>query len=112
MQVRYQVGNVQVEVEGKDVKDAFAQLATAVEVFGQQHCGACSSEAVVPVVRTKDGNTYYEMRCKECGATLAFGQKREGGALFPRRRDKDNEYLPNYGWVKYSRQQSDDGTPF
>lgn len=113
MQVRYQVGNVGVEVEAKDTKDAFSQLAGAVEIFGNQHCGACNSDAVVPAVRQRDGNTYYEMRCTQCGAALAFGQKRDGGALFPRRRDKNDEYLPNYGWVKFQRQaQTDDTTPF
>jgi hypothetical protein len=106
MQVQYKIGNAVVEVEGKDVKDVFGQLSGAVEVFGNANCGCCRSTAVVPNVRENQGNTYYEMRCTQCGATLGFGQRKADGALYPRRKDKNGEYLENGGWVKFSRRDT------
>lgn len=94
-------GPVQISVEG-DAKSCFSELAAAAEVFGQSSCGACGSEAVVPVVREVDGNTYYEMRCNSCGCTLGFGQRKVGGALFPRRK-KDEQWLPNRGWTDHRK---------
>lgn len=115
MKIRYQLSNVQIEVEGKDVKDVFAQVASSVEVFGQQRCGCCNCDVVVPVVRENQGNTYYEMRCVNCGATLAFGQRKQDGHLYPRRRDKDGNYLDNGGWLKWAKAnelRAADDSPF
>ena len=112
MKIRYRLANADVEVDGKDVKDAFAQLGGAVEVFSNNTCGACKCPDVVPSVREVQGNTYYEMRCTSCGATLSFGQKKADGSLFPKRRDKDGNYLEHYGWVKFQKQQRVDEQPF
>ncbi len=106
MKVRYEVENVQIEVEGKDSKDVFTQLAASVEVFSHTTCGNCGSKHTVPVVRDMQGNTYHEMRCRACGACLAFGQKRADGSLFPKRKDKDGQWLDNNGWVKFRRQEA------
>lgn len=106
MKVQYKVGNSTVEVDGRDVKDVFSQLSGAVEVFGHAKCGACGSTAVVPSVREVQGNTYYEMRCTQCGATLGFGQRKADGQLYPKRKDKDGNYLDNGGWVKFSKRSS------
>lgn len=103
MKVRYQINSVQIEVDGKDTKDCFAQLAASVEVFGQQKCGCCGCDVVVPVVRDNQGNTYYEMRCTNCGASLGFGQRKQDGHLYPKRRDKDGGYLDNGGWLKWAQ---------
>jgi len=100
MKARMVFGSVQIEAEG-DTKSCFAELASAAEVFGQSTCGACGSELVAPVMREVDGNTYYEMRCQSCGSTLAFGQRKQGGALFPRRKDKNDTWLPHRGWVDH-----------
>ena len=54
------------------------------------------------VVRNVDGNDYYELRCNDCGAVLAFGQHKKGGTLFPKRKDDEGNYLPNKGWHKWS----------
>lgn len=104
MKVNYNLRNCSLEVDGKDVKEAFAQLSAAVEVFSQNQCGACGNTEVVPSVRENAGNTYYEMRCNGCHATLSFGQRRQDGALYPRRKNtKTGEWLPNFGWTKYER---------
>lgn len=111
MKVQYRVGNAVVEVDGKDVKDVFSQLSGAVEVFGNAGCGACGGTTVVPNVREVQGNTYYEMRCTQCGASLAFGQRKADGALYPKRKDKDGQWLDNGGWVKFRKRETED-TPF
>jgi hypothetical protein len=106
MKVTYKSDKVNIEVDGKDTKDCFSQLAGAVEVFGSSTCGACDSHNTVPVVRENQGNTYYEIRCQDCGASLAFGQRRQDGALFPRKKDKDGNYLNANGWTKFRRADS------
>jgi hypothetical protein len=106
-------GRVEIEVEGKDTKDSFSQIALASEVFGQSVCGACDSSRTVPSVRERDGNTFYEMKCQDCGATLAFGQKKQDGSLFPKRKGKDGSYLEGNGWMKWkAHQQEREVEPF
>jgi len=98
MKAKMDFGNIVIEAEG-DAKEVFTDLAKASEVFGQSTCGACNSANVTPVVREVDGNTYYEMRCNQCYHRLAFGQRRQDGALFPRRKDKEGNWLDNNGWT-------------
>jgi hypothetical protein len=94
------LGSVTITAEG-DAKECFTELASAAEVFGQASCGSCGSELVVPVVREVDGNTYYEMRCQSCGCTLGFGQRKIDGKLYPRRKSKEGDWLPNRGWADH-----------
>lgn len=112
MKVQYKVGNAVLEVEGKDVKDVFTQLNSAVEVFGNSTCGACRSSSVVPMVREHQGNTYFEMKCTQCGSALSFGQRKADGQLYPKRKDKEGEYLEANGWVKFSKRQAVDDVAF
>jgi len=102
MRAKMRFGEIEIEAEG-DTKSVFGELASAAEVFGNSICGQCGSGNVVPVVREVDGNTYYEMRCTSCGCTLGFGQRKVGGALFPRRK-KDENWLPNRGWVNHRKE--------
>jgi hypothetical protein len=106
MKIRHKSDRLEIEVEGSDVKDCFTELAAAVEVFSNSVCGACDSPNTVPAVRDRDGNIYHEMACKDCGATLGFGQTRVGNKLFPRRKGKDGSYLPGNGWQKWQGKQS------
>ena len=53
------------------------------------------------MVRSVEGNDYYELRCGNCGGILSFGQHKKGGTLFPKRKDDNNNYLPNKGWHKW-----------
>lgn len=100
-----------VEVEGKDNKDVFAQLALFQEVYEHRVCGACESSRIRFSVREVQGNTYYELVCMDCGARLSFGQKKADGSLFPKRKDKEGNWLPNGGWVKWQPKEQDD-SPF
>lgn len=99
-------GGVTISAEG-DVKDVFTELAGAAEVFGNHICGSCGSDHTSPVVRDVDGNTYYEMRCSNCGSTLGFGQRKSDGALYPRRKDKNGNWIDNRGWQKFSRKTAE-----
>lgn len=100
MKVVWAISKGSIEVEGADSKECFSELAGAVEVFQMcSTCGSCGSTETWPVVRDNKGVTFYEMRCG-CGCSLALGQRKSDGALFPRR-TKDGDYLPNGGWQRW-----------
>jgi hypothetical protein len=102
MKVIKTVGNLSVEIQSETQREIFKELASFEEVFGEKSCGKCSSENLKCVVRENDGNEYYELRCSDCGARLSFGSHKKGGGLFPRRKDGDNNYLPDKGWQKWN----------
>jgi len=102
MKLTYQVNNkLTFELEGDGQKEIFKELSAIQEIFSEESCGLCKSTNLKYVVRNVDGNDYYELRCADCGAILAFGQHKKGGTLFPRRKDDDGKWLPNRGWHKY-----------
>ena len=105
MKINYTTSNgrISVEVEGEDHKSLFENLATFQEVFDESKCGKCNSENLRFVTRKVDGNIYYELRCVDCGAKLAFGVHRDGNTLFPKRRDADGNWRGNNGWVKWNK---------
>ena len=103
MKIRYKTERIEVEVEGKDTKDCFTQLAGAVEVFGVSVCGGCDSTNTYPVTRENKGNHFFEQKCTDCGSSLSFGQRKIDGALYPRRRDADGNTIGTNGWSKWSR---------
>lgn len=90
-----------VEIEAAGQKEIFKAMSSVQEILGDTVCGACGSENVRFVVRRVDDNDYYELRCADCGAVLQFGQHKAGGTLFPKRKDKEGNWLPNRGWTKY-----------
>ena len=102
MKISHNIGRTTVELESDTVKDAFAQLSTFQEVFGEDKCGKCGSDNLRFVVRENDGNSYYEIRCQECGAKLSFGANKVGGGLFPRRKDAEGDWLSDRGWQKWN----------
>jgi hypothetical protein len=103
MKVKYTnpTGTFSVELDGDTQRDVFGNLAKFQEVF-ESSCGKCGSTNLKYVVRTVDDNEYYEIRCLDCGARLAFGCHKKGGGLFPVRKDKEGKWLPNRGWVKWN----------
>lgn len=106
--VRYPVGRIWLEVEAESVKEAIRDLSEFVEVFGESTCGACGSDQVQPRHRSAKGYDFYEIACLSCRATLSFGQTREGGRLFAKRRDQDGREIGQNGWYVYQPQQTDD----
>lgn len=101
--------NVIVTTEADKQTTLFEQLASLQEVFGQEKCGKCGCTNLQFSVREDaDENKYYELKCTnlQCRAVLAFGQRKKGGALFPRRKQSDDDgekkYLPDNGWMRYN----------
>ena len=102
MKLRYRVGDkLEFEIEASGQKEVFKELALIQEIFGEESCGMCDSSSIKFLVRSVEGNDYYELRCNGCGAILSFGQHKKGGTLFPKRKDDNNNYLPNKGWHKW-----------
>ena len=95
-------GRLAVEVDGSDIKVIFDELAGAQEVFGVSTCGACDSKNVHFQVRQVQGNTYRAVRCADCGCELNFGTRKADGQIYPRRKDKDGNWLENNGWTKWN----------
>ena len=98
-------GRVSVELDAETQRDAFQQLSDFQEIFDEVACGKCASENLRFVVRTVDDNQFYEIRCMDCGARLEFGSMKQGGRLFPRRKDKEGNWLPDKGWVKWNAEK-------
>jgi hypothetical protein len=103
MKINYQTKNrLNVEINVDSAKDAFKQLAEFQEVFDEASCGMCNNDDLQFIVRTVEGNDYYELKCKKCFAKLAYGQHKSGGSLFPKRKLPSGEYdKENQGWHKW-----------
>ena len=122
--VRITPTGVWIEVESESVVDAFKMAANYQEAFGETQCGSCQSKNLRYEHRQdKEQHDYYSVRCMECSCVLDLGQHKVGKTLFAKRKDKDNNWLPNKGWHKWERQQQqsapakaaqpdDDETPF
>jgi len=104
MKLNYKINDkLSVELESDGQKEIFKELAVLQEVFGENTCGMCSSTSIKFMSRNVDDNDYYELRCSDCGAILAFGQHKKGNTLFPKRKDDQGNYLPNKGWHKWQK---------
>ena len=104
MKVIYKAGDkLEFELDGAGQKEIFKELAVIEEIFSENTCGLCNKNNIRHIVRNVDDNNYYELRCNDCGAILAYGQHKKGGTLFPKRKDDDGNYLPNRGWHKWSK---------
>lgn len=102
------VGSVTIGVEADKMTDAFKDLSSLEEVFGISCCGKCGCEDLTHVVRKDtEENEYYELRCtnRDCRAKLSFGVHKKGGGIFPKRKDKDDKWLPDGGWMKWDAEK-------
>lgn len=118
MKARRRYGNIEVEVEGRDVKDVWRQLAAADECFGDMECAAkidgvvVSSSKINLKVRTLDsGDEYFEQVCvdhtpegyKLRGYKKSFGQHKKTPTLYPKNDGKDapeGSTIGLNGWYK------------
>lgn len=101
--------NLVIEFDFNDQKDLFGKMHMLQEILTENTCGKCGKHNIVFSVRTVDKYTYYELKCKDCGAVLQFGQTDDG--LYPRRYEMDGTkpklvdgkkvWLPNSGWIKF-----------
>lgn len=103
--------NLVLEIESRNQKDLFEELATAQEVFGQSKCEACGSTDVKFVVREVEDNKYYELQCQACRAKLAFGCHKKTPTLFPKRKGDDGKFVGKFGWVKWDGTKKTDESP-
>lgn len=103
MKLTYTTNNrrITAEFEADTQRELFAQISKFQEVFEEDKCGKCQGENLKFCVRTVDDNEYFELRCADCGAKLAFGSMKKGGGLFPKRKDGDS-WLPDGGWQKWN----------
>jgi hypothetical protein len=103
MKIRYTgpSGNLVFESEVANPKEAFEWLSTVQELFEETACGLCGQSHLAYEVREYDGNNYYKLVCRDCHATLDFGQRRDGTNLFIKRKDAEGNTLPNRGWYRY-----------
>lgn len=99
-------GRLAFEITGEKVKDVFREIAHVQEIFdAEQKCGICGSPDIRFLARQVEEYDFYELACMRdgCRARFAFGQNKKGGALFPKRKDEDGNWLPNGGWSKYEK---------
>lgn len=102
--VRYPVGKCWIEVEAQSVKEALQAVCEYAQVFGECQCGLCGSDKVMPCHRVAKGYEFYSMECLGCGAQLSFGQTKEGGRLFPKRKDQNGYEVGKHGWHQYQQE--------
>lgn len=95
MEVNYKslCGRMAVKFVANDNKDLFTQIAKFAEIYENNlNCGHCKSEKTRLSVRVVEDNSYFERVCNDCGYSMAFGQHKKGGTLFPKR--QWNKYIP------------------
>jgi hypothetical protein len=121
MQVSYTTadGSMTATFEGKTQADIWEQIAAFQEVFETRPVtidgAVIDGKNVQYRKRTVDGNDYYEKvyvgEDKNLrGYKLEYGSLKEPkGGLFPRRKDKDNNWLDNNGWNKWQGNKGGDG---
>lgn len=100
----------------KELFEKVAEVDTFAEVFGIQQCGCCKNKNIKFQVRLAEDKKkkgkyfkFYELLCSnfKCRAKFSFGQLQEGDRLFPKRKDENGEYLPNDGWVKFKKEETE-----
>lgn len=120
MKVELNVGKLTLTAEGATPKEIFRDLAQLQFVFEDSTCGKCGSSDLQYIVRTAEGNDFYELRCKKCWAKLTFGTSKEEKELYPKRlevekegknkgkaiRDADGKTIPRgtHGWTRFNKE--------
>ena len=109
MKIKYTTHNqrMTIEFEAGSHKAIWKQLASFEEVFEETTCQKCKSGNVRHILRKARKNDkeyeYYELRCADCGAKLAFGILDDGSDnLFPKRRNEEGGVKGEKGWVKWN----------
>ena len=116
MQVHLKLNDrVTAVAEASEMTEIFEQLAHLAEVFGnmtarkEKYNDGKSYNDVYPVVRTDDkDNKYYELHSRYTPMKKAFGCNKKGGGLFPKRKDKEGNYLPDNGWMIFNKETKEE----
>ena len=105
LKILYRSGPLEITVEGGNSKELFKALAAAEEVFAaDRQCGLCAGEDLRHRVRQTADYEFFELVCLSCSATLAYGQRKSDGQLFPRRKGEDGKPLEHAGWAKWNKE--------
>lgn len=108
MVAKYMTTNRQLtfEITGATQQEVFEELAAIQEVFDTETaCGICNNDKLRYQHRIVTKYHFHELVCRnpECRARFSFGHSQDDkGALFPKRKDKDGNWIPNRGWEKYN----------
>ena len=104
-------GRLTAEFEAENQSELWRQVASFQEVFESalicRKGGKESSDIRFIVRQDAEENEYFEARVVSgplAGTKKAFGQNKKGGGLFPRNKDKDGNWLPDGGWVKWNKE--------
>ena len=111
MEVQYRSANGRLvfKLTGETSKDLWKLVASIQDTFeAESACGVCGETDIKFQLRLageKDEFEYYELVCRnqDCRARFSFGQSLDKKNLFPRRKDKDGNWLLNHGWEKYQK---------
>ena len=109
MKMKTRVGSWEVEVEGTDLTECFNNMAEASELLSHGFkCGKTGNNDIIMRVRHSGEYSFPEFFCPESGASLSLGQRKDGG-YFPKRKDKQGNWLPNNGWLSWEDRKALDG---
>lgn len=111
-----------IEIDCDSVKDIFREVGGISEIFNEEKCGLCGNTSIIPKTRSVEKNKkvyeYFEMGCtnSKCRARLSYGQRQDGGGIFPIRKLDSNgkpdreagSYGPHNGWSKYRGENKDE----
>jgi len=109
-------GRMTVTLEGETQAELWRQLAAFQEVFEDTTCTKFnqSSDDVKFVVRENNGNEFFELQYSGdnkqlWGVRKSFGQTKQGGNLFPKRKwpeghPQEGEYKPDNSWTKFDKE--------
>lgn len=124
MQVSYTTadGRMTVTVEGRDQVSVFQQIASFQEIFETPmrniqigDVPVDSKDVRFQVRKNSDGDEFYELvyagNSRDLrGYKFEFGcTKDPKGGLFPKRKDKEGNWIENNGWTKWQGNKQSDG---
>lgn len=95
-------GRLTLTVEADTAAMAFSHLSMFQEIFDHDKCGKCGSTEVRFDTFTGKGYVIHGIKCDKCSAKLNFWTNKDG-SMYPNRKDKQYQPLPNNGWVVYER---------
>ena len=77
IKLKTKIGKTELTYEGSDLKSImkFSALIAGLP----RVCDACGKDDIYLSHKAPQGNDYYLVKCKDCGAELTFHQKKEGG---------------------------------
>jgi len=103
---------IKVEFDASNPKEYMEKMQAIEEVAQHTTCGKCGGKQVLHVVRTVNGNKFYEKHCanSQCRAVVSFGANKEGKTLFTKRFEEveeDGETVRKWfktPWTKYNKE--------